>query len=687
MTPRRWTAIAIAVALAAALLAVTGQLGAGHAPHPYYRAQVDAFLDGRLALSPSPDALAHDLAWTEHGVQQVWGLGVPAWQTPFELLGRAVGWTPFPDRIALLAWLALALYIALRGFGTTWIGRGSVLVVAALPAFVTLLRGRLGVYEEAAVYSYAAAVMLAGGLAWYARERRPRAYLLLVALAGLTGFLRPTVWFYGLATCVIATALLLAPRPDLRRLRVAALGIALFVAGGAALYATNARRFGDGMEFGHRLNVHSLPGNIVATRFSYPFEDESLIDAATELAGSLFDRPELASDRRGGFYQMGLHLGQQGTPRWREYYFTTYRWAYLPLLLGGILAAALAWRRRQTATDAAATARWLGPWAAVAAVPLLAFYLWSPSLSSRYQLDLGPAFAGLLVIAWQALATRARRPDFAFAALVLVWLAAIVTSKPSRTRAPHTVDSDTAAMMARRITAPLAFERALPSSYDLANAPIHTDVLPTFERCQSAVGEPLPCDVAPSIGDLHVQGVRDELGWLVIESVVESVVEPSDASLACPVEAEPGTCGGSSIAARATVSSVRHEPRPLYLNGVGWDLDTGRVPPATHFYVESPQFLELDITYAPSTANVSHLISANYLQPPVDWPTTVRAAIGLEHLRFVAGQSTADGGVRLRFEPSRPLRPGLHVAFVAFGPDRFLDRTESDFLLRSIRWR
>src|SRR3982751_6665047 len=87
-----------------------------YSPHPAYRAQVDALLDGRLALTRSAEGLVHDLAWTPTGVQQVWGLGVPAWQLPFELVGRLVGAAPFPDRVALAAWLAAMMFAILRAF-------------------------------------------------------------------------------------------------------------------------------------------------------------------------------------------------------------------------------------------------------------------------------------------------------------------------------------------------------------------------------------------------------------------------------------------------------------------------------------------------------------------------------------------------------------------------------------------
>src|SRR4051812_5379895 len=114
----------LALGIALAFLFATRQLGCNaYSSNGAYRAQVDAFLSGRLALSESPDALAHDLAWTPAGVQQVWGLGVPLWQTPFELAARVVGQDPFPDRVAMVLWIALAWFVLLRAFrrdGEPW---------------------------------------------------------------------------------------------------------------------------------------------------------------------------------------------------------------------------------------------------------------------------------------------------------------------------------------------------------------------------------------------------------------------------------------------------------------------------------------------------------------------------------------------------------------------------------------
>jgi hypothetical protein len=670
----RLRTLAVATVLALAVLAITRQItpSGGHAPHGAYRAQVDAFLSGRLALSEHPDALLHDLAWTEHGVQQVWGLGVPLWQTPFEVVGRVIGLTPFPDRIPMLAWLALVGYVLARGFRRggdqrePWFADAGTLVIAALlPAFVALLRGRIGVYEEAAIYAYGAAMILFGGLAGFVRRPSLRGYLVLLAFAGVTGLIRPTVWFYGLGTAIVATAIWMRhERARARALRVVAIGVALFVAGGAVLYATNVRRFGSGGEFGHRLNVHSLPGNIVATRFSYPFERVGVGEAAVELVGATFDRPEKLSKK--GFYQEALHRGQSAEPRWREYYFTTFSWPYAPVLALGLVFAVLAWRRRGESDP---EARWLGPWALLGLVPLVAFYLWSPSVSSRYQLDLAPGFVALLVIAWRQLALNARA-TVALATLFVAWGASVATSKTTASRNAGPVDRGAAELAAYRISRPIIHAREPVTSYDLADPllPLQTDIVPGFERCTDTFGDAITCDAPPMAGDVHLLGERDEVGWIVSRALVPDEDEP-----VCRIE-EPACRLPLAIRDDIVIDRVEVAPPSLYLNGFGWDLTTGRVPPATYVYVEDPTFIELD---------VATVVPAD--DAGIDWSRAARVSIAGKQLRLVS-LATTGHGARLRFVTDRPL-PGVRVAFLAFGDDRDLDQPQSSFTLRRVRWR
>ena len=573
----RLRALGVAVVTAAVFLIATRQIGCrgAYSASPAYPAQVDAFLAGQLALSTSPDALAHDLVWTDCGVQQVWGLGVPLWQTPFELAARAIGQGPFPDRIALLVWITLAWFVLARAFRKDdepwWLGGGAVLIAALLPAFVAMMRGRMGVYEEAAAYAYTASVMLLGGLVVFARAPSRWRYVVLVAAAGLTGLIRPTVWFYGIGTAALATIIYVRAQGK-RALPAIAIGAALFVAGGGALYATNAARFGAGSEFGHRINLEALPGNLVATRFSYPFERAGLVEAGVELAGSLFGRPERNASRL--FYDRELHVGQSDLPRWREYYFTTFSWPYLPLILAGLALGALAWRTKRDE-------RWLAAWAVIGGAPLVWFYLRSPSMSSRYQLDLAPAIVALLVIAWYGAARWAiarRRGTFAPAILGALWLTAIVSTKLRGHVGNDVVDRRTATLQRDAISRSLERLHPLPAEYTVTSPEIDRD------------------------------GIGDE----------------------------------------------------LYLNGAGWNAKTGRVRPGLFFFVEDPQFIEVEVE-------------------PAD--AEVRANLGRDHLAI----AERTGG-RIRFAVPADAH-GLQVAFFAFGPDTLIDRDETDIVLRRVRWK
>lgn len=641
---RRLLTLGLALALALGLLVATRQIewGRWYANEYVYRAQVDALLSGRFALTDAPAGLYHDLAWTPSGVQQVWGLGAPLLQTPFEIVGRVLGVSPVPDRVAMVCWIAFGIFVLLRAF-PGWMGIGVLCVTALLPPVIAMLRSRCQVYEDAALYAYVAALVLAGGLAIFARTPTRRRYLLLLAAAGATGLIRPTVWFYGLGTAIAATVIWW--RAGGRR--SIAVGALLFVLGGGALYATNAIRFGSGTEFGHRLNLEALPGNLVATRFSYPFEHVGALDAAKEELGALFDRPEARSKK--GYYQKELHVGQVPVPRWREYYFTTYSWAWVPLLVAGLVVGGLAVRRRDR-TGAALLGFALG-----GAVPLFVFYLHAPSISSRYQLDLAPAFAVLLLLGWRALAAWL---DLRVALPIVVglWAAAVATAQIHRTlRGSEPMNLDEA-MDFVDVSRPMPDEYARPDGIDVDD-PLALALLDRpegFERCADATGAQIPCARLGVDGDVRYRGVSIDRQWYIRRSRVE---ERPDACYWDPRE-------------RAIVEDFDALLTPLpslFLGGYGWRVDgDGTVPPATLFHVDDPQFFEVE-TYGGD-------------------PTKIRVAIGLTHLAPVAIASTARG-TRVRFEPLAPLPPGHAVAFVAFGDDTTLDLERAHYQLRSVRWR
>ena len=191
MTARlRLFLFAVATVISLNICVATGQIEhAGYlfSPSLPYRMQTDAFLRGHLDLSENPADTKFDMAWSEGGVQQVWGLGVPLWRLPFEILARAVGQPAFPDRVCLAVFIALVTYVVLCTFTVDdsvhepgdWLcgilrnplGIASVIILIAFPPIIMLCRGAFNVYEEAVVYSYYYAIALFAASVDFARAK------------------------------------------------------------------------------------------------------------------------------------------------------------------------------------------------------------------------------------------------------------------------------------------------------------------------------------------------------------------------------------------------------------------------------------------------------------------------------------------------------------------------------------
>jgi hypothetical protein len=386
------------------------------------RRQTDAFFHGAFALSRSPLDLYYDLVW-DGGVQQVWGLGVPAFRFVFEALARVFGFAAFPDRVVfLIGWLLcfmhLAGTLAPRDGGVVTRRRGlaiaavMILMLGSAP-FVTLVSTRFEVYEEVAAYSHLCGVALFAGLLGAARRPAAGRLAWLAAAAGLAAFVRPTLAFYGGVT--LACALFIGWRA---RVSAKVLGgmAALFSTGVALLCLSNWTRFGAAAEFGHTLNLTDLEMNTYALKFGCPFDREPLISALKDEAGSMFFVRELNGR---DWYRTGCVLGQSSTFRWHELYFTGFDGVWLALFagsaafwLGGRARRAkgrcggsddLAPRREDGARSLdEAFALVAAPWSLGACALLFTFYLRSPSISSRYMLDFLPALtAGISALAWR----------------------------------------------------------------------------------------------------------------------------------------------------------------------------------------------------------------------------------------------------------------------------------------------
>lgn len=704
----RRRALALAALIGLAVMWVTGAIprwGQWYSEQPFYRAQVYAFFQGRLSLTEHVQGVTHDLAWIDGGVQQVWGLGVPLWLSIWEAIGRLIHLSPFPDRIAMLFAVVLTMYALLRawfgpGGDRSWASRGAFLFIALLPGVITMLRGRVVVYEEAATYAYCTSMLLLAGIMMMIRRPTTTRYVLLLAFAGATGLLRPTVWFYGAVSAAIATVLYVRHRGSLRRsLAVVAIASGLFLAGGGALFLTNYLRFGNGGEFGHRLNLEDLPGNLYATRFNHPFETVAAKDSAKELVGALFGRPEKKARLGYFFYERKLHTGQLDVPRWREYYFTPYTWAYVPFILGGLGCVGVAWlrARRPSAMNASNASslpprsgpdldretRWLGAWAVLGGLPLVMFYLHSPSVSSRYFLDVAPTLVVLLATAWRYLATRLGQTlvgAIAFGAFALWWALSAMTStarhqwlSPVRARAAYLSMVDLAEATA---TVP-----ALPTAYDIADPWVGRYVGGDQWTCDCFIDpyREQACEHNGGTGELWRTAGDDE-GRTITKRIDHEVVPASRSGgawpIACSVD-DPDPEPPAALPPDPGYEVESDRPGPtMYRNGTNWDLTTAAVAVATYFFVDDPAYVEVEV--GPLSGR----------PPGPDFLPAVRAKIQLEELPLISTVSTARG-VRLRFAGPRTARyrHGLQVAFLAFGPPDKIDQPVSEYRLLRVAWR
>jgi hypothetical protein len=401
---------------------------------PNFRSQTDAFFHGRISLDSSPYGLRNDLVWDKGGVQQVWGLGVPAFRFIFEVLARATGFDWFPDRITFLIAYAACAFFVVR----TFIGRmedinssnersaGLVILLGTFvsllfimaPPFVTLLRTTFDIYEEVAAYSYLYGIFLFALFVRVGRQPTLGKVVFLALWAGIGPIIRPTLVFYG-AIALALIGVLVWRSPARRRLLVSM--ISIYGLCGIMVCFSNWWRFGSPVEFGHRLNICYKDHNVFQLRFGCPWEHEPITSAAIDEFGSLFFVQHLNGD---DYYAPNCVAGQSPTYHWHNMYFSTFDWLYLLLGLASVGFWLVNWKRFRTMWRQDPQQRpflLAVPWSVLSFLCLFAFYLWSPSMSSRYILDFLPAaMAGLaaLVFNWQALSFgKARRPVVAVASI------------------------------------------------------------------------------------------------------------------------------------------------------------------------------------------------------------------------------------------------------------------------------
>jgi hypothetical protein len=647
------TAYALVLLIACCAIPSWGQWYTASLAH---REQTDAFFRGELALSHNPTDLGFDLCWSEGGVHQVWGLGIPLWRLPFEALARCLGQPAFPDRISLGAFIALVAYVVLSSWlmpilrqrpssltqdvraastpGTSSVKRaawnrctelvvalGAMMLSLSFAPLINLLRSNMQIYEEVLVYVYFCGIILAYGVIALAQNPTWRRFMWLCVLAGLGGLVRPTLVFYGVATVIIGAAVMIldsSPRyresqcDEIERLRMPRsiargllIGSCLFGLGGGLLFLTNRLRFGSGWEFGHSLNLQpeSLLASVYSTRFDYPFMQTSLVEAARELFGALFQTGHLNH----GSHLTETFIGQSPIFRWRQFTFSTYDLSYAACIgFAWLLGMHLLWTRlcsphqniaqSEEGQDFSAVPLLLIMWSILASVPLMVFYMRAPVITDRYMLDFSPAFTVAIIGSWWWLVQGVSR-----------WM-----QRPGR------------------IQILLLFALVGWQSSEIA-----------WGRNEFGVRLPI------TQSELLERGGKRTHTYKSL---------PSEYRIGSPM----GIWG-------------------ILYDGSGWDEISGRLSVCAIFFVDNPTFLELELAIAPGK-NVDQIAVA-----------CIRAKVGLEFLDRQSILRSKDGWI-VRFAGPKQHRyqNGLQPVFLATVSPGELDKfvnTPTPWILKRISWR
>lgn len=378
--------------------------GAWYSSSFAHRYQTDAFLKGGLSLLPGTP-LQLDYVLYDGAPHQVWGLGAPLMRLPFEILAKASGYSMFPDRITAAFYFlifGLCIYFLtsfllqnskkpFRSFSIACISIITTFCVMFFMPLFSLARTRFAVYEETVFYGVIVSIfLLALVFIINSYSKRIPIWLIsiLIFLIGLTPLIRPTLIVYS----VVTLGLILWHFRDSKKLIT--LYILVFALGVGTVGATNYLRFEKFSEFGHGLNVDYDYINNHQLKFYAPFNSKNVAvsDAAKELVGTIF----FNKLRNGSNFSDGLVLWQNDAIRFRNFYSFIFNPFHLGLVIMSLLFGIyFIYSKLQKNKNASLLITLY--WGLGSFILMFLFYLYSPSLSSRYLVDFSGSIIALMV--------------------------------------------------------------------------------------------------------------------------------------------------------------------------------------------------------------------------------------------------------------------------------------------------
>ncbi len=390
-------------------------IGTWYSYDPALRLQSEAFLRGELAVQPVPYGHLHDWAWG-NGMHQVWGLGVPLLQLPFQVAGKLVNGFGFPDRLIFLIFYVFVATLFWRSLETgtkasatseqlNWrlLTLPIILYAFLNHALINMMQGKYEPYEEVISYGFLWSLMLFALLTIFLAKRGHYLYLLICLLAGFAMNIRPTLGAYGGMSFVLAFFLAWK-----NQVRFRLTGLALFGVGIAFFFLMNDLRFGSMFEAGHNLGLSNHPFSNYIVKFDNPMTWIPFTSAAMELISGLFFL-DLAK-----YYEVNTLLWEVAVPRVREINFKPfYLIEFILVLLSWSLIVVLWLRYRQKNTPAPdQTEKTVAvglAWSFFSFALLFFFYARWPGLVSRYLVDFAPALIIGIASLYRYLITR-RQP-------------------------------------------------------------------------------------------------------------------------------------------------------------------------------------------------------------------------------------------------------------------------------------